>query len=176
MATGWPCRHPERVAARGRPIVSRSRSATACGRGCERRQPIATATSPCCSSTAGGLLGGLCAIGVPRKHAFRIVEDIALDSTPPIRRKAFEMLTGTAVETRTIAAALRLPTTTARRALEDLCAQGLAVRTRGKNDEGEEKKGGADLWQIDPEWAGWRAKWAAGTAVPPEPPEYNLDV
>jgi hypothetical protein len=103
------------------------------------------------------LLGGLNVIGVPRKHAFRIIEDIALDSTPPIRRHAFELLTETAAETRGIAAALRLPTNTGRRALEDLCAQGLAVRTRGKNEAGEEKKGGADLWQIDPEWTDWRA-------------------
>jgi hypothetical protein len=72
--------------------------------------------------------------------------------------------------------ALRLPTTTTRRALEDLCAQGLAVRTRGKTDEGEEKKGGADLWQIDPEWAGWHAKWAATMAIPPETLSHNPDV
>jgi hypothetical protein len=119
------------------------------------------------------LLGGLCAIGVPRKHALRIVEDIALDSVPPIRRRAFEMLTETAVETRVIATALKLPTTTARRALEDLAAQGLAVRTRGKTDEGQEKKGGADLWQLDPEWTCWHAKWAATADIPPIPPGHN---
>jgi hypothetical protein len=117
------------------------------------------------------LLGGLTAIGVPRKRAFRIVEDIAMHSTPPIRRHAFEMLTETPTETRVIATALRLPTTTTRRALEDLCAQCLAVRTKGKTDEGEEKKGGADLWQIDPEWADWHAKWAASANAAPLQPE-----
>jgi hypothetical protein len=106
------------------------------------------------------LLGGLGGIGVPRKHAMRIIEDITLDSTPPTRRHVFEMLTETATETRVIAIALRLPTTTTRRTLEDLAAQGLAVRTRGKTAEGEAKKGGADLWEIDPEWADWNAKWA----------------
>jgi hypothetical protein len=114
------------------------------------------------------LLGGLVAIGVHREHAMRIIEDITLDSTPPIRRHAFELLTETATETRIIATALRLPTITARRALEDLCAQGLAVRTRGKTEKGEEKKGGADLWEVDPEWADWRANWAATLTMTPE--------
>jgi hypothetical protein len=54
-----------------------------------------------------------------------------------------------------------------------LAAQGLAVRTRGKTDEGQEKKGGADLWQLDPEWTCWHAKWAATADIPPIPPGHN---
>jgi hypothetical protein len=107
------------------------------------------------------LLGGLCAIGVPRKHALRIMENIALNSVPPVRRRAFDLLTETATPTRDIATSLGLPTNTTRRVLEDLAAQGLAERTRAKNEDGEEKKGGADLWSIDFEWTDWRAKWAA---------------
>jgi hypothetical protein len=58
-----------------------------------------------------------------------------------------------------------LPTTTTRRTLEELTAHGLAVRTRDKTDDGEEKKAGADLWHLDPEWTEWRTTWAA-TATP----------
>jgi hypothetical protein len=98
------------------------------------------------------------------------MENIALDSVPPIRRRAFELLTEDATETRVIATALKLPTNTTRRVLEDLATQSLAVRTRAKTDEGKEKQSGADLWEVDPEWADWRAKWAATVAVPPIPP------
>ena len=87
------------------------------------------------------LLAGLSSIGVPRQHALRIIEDVALASTPPIRRHAFELLTKTPTETRVIAKALRLPTTTARRALEELCAHGLAVRSRGRTKPAKRRKG-----------------------------------
>jgi hypothetical protein len=107
------------------------------------------------------LFAGLNAIGLSRAEALFIVEDVALNSTPPIRRHAFETLTGTPIETRVVAKALRLPTTTARRALEELAAHGLATRTRGHGEDGEEKKGGADLWALDPEWTNWATKWQA---------------
>jgi hypothetical protein len=106
------------------------------------------------------LFVGLVAIGFPRERALRIIEDIALDSTPPIRRHAFETLTITPTATRDIARAIGLPTTTARRALEELVAHGLATRSRKENEGGEEKEGGADLWALDPEWGEWPAKWA----------------
>jgi DNA-binding transcriptional MocR family regulator len=107
------------------------------------------------------LFAGLTVIGVAREDAMRIIEDIALASTPPIRRHAFETLTETPTETREIAKRLKLPTTTTRRALEELAAHGLAERSRGETEEGAEKKGGADLWALDPEWTDWPAKWAA---------------
>ena len=105
------------------------------------------------------LRGGLIAIGVPRSHAMWLIEDIALASTPPIRRHAFETLNDTPTATRDIAKVLKLPTNTTRRALEELAAHGLATRTRGKTEEGEEKQGGADLWAVDPEWSDWRERW-----------------
>jgi len=109
------------------------------------------------------LFCGLVAIGLSRKQALRIVEDVALDSTPPIRRHAFETLNDKPTPTRDIARALHLPTTTTRRALEELAAHGLANRSRNLDDEtGKEKEGGADLWVIDPEWEDWATKWAIG--------------
>jgi hypothetical protein len=116
------------------------------------------------------LFAGLVAIGVSRNQAVRIVEDIALDSAPPIRRHAFEMLTDVPATTRDIAKALGLPTVTARRILEELVANGLAVRTRDRNGQdgdepAQEKKGGADRWALDAEWEHWPAKWAATNAA-----------
>jgi hypothetical protein len=107
------------------------------------------------------LLAGFHVIGLDRKIAMRLVEDIALDSTPPTRRRAFESLTDKPTATREIARGLKLPTNTTRRVLEDLVAQGLATRSRAKKESGEEKDGGADLWALDPEWEDWSATWAA---------------
>src|SRR5262249_46362587 len=107
------------------------------------------------------LLAGLAAIGVDRSLALRIVEDVCMASTPPIRRHAFEPLTTTPPTPRDTAKALRLPSLTTRRTLEELAVHGLATRTRGQKEDGEEKQGGADLWALDPEWEDWPKRWAA---------------
>ena len=90
------------------------------------------------------LLAGLDVIGVERETALKIVEKVALDSVPPIRRKAYEALVGSPKKTREVATALDLPTATVRRALEDIAAHGLATRQRAKTDEG--KDGRDDIW------------------------------
>jgi hypothetical protein len=90
------------------------------------------------------LLAGLDVIGLDREIALEIVEKVALDSVPPIRRKVYEGLAGGTQKTREIAEALDLPTTTVRRALEDIAAHGLATRQRSKTDEG--KDGRDDEW------------------------------
>ena len=108
------------------------------------------------------LLVGLDAIGLDREEAMQLVEAIAMDCCPPQRVKAYFLLLRSDEEqkTRTIADAMGLPTMTSRRILEDLAAQGLALRRRGKRGEGEdeaqddgEKKGGADFWRINPDWS-----------------------
>jgi hypothetical protein len=101
------------------------------------------------------LLAGLTVIGVPRKHAMRIIEDVALASTPPIRRHAFEMLTETPAETQ---AAHHHSSKGTRRFGR---AWPRRAHKRGKTEKGEEKKGGADFWHVDPEWADWHEKWRA---------------
>jgi hypothetical protein len=100
------------------------------------------------------LLAGLTVIGVDRSRAFRIIKNIALASTPPIRLAAFHLLDENLATTRDIARQLRLPTITAKRALEDLTAHGLAIRERPTADDGTEQKGGADRWRLDPSWQG----------------------
>ena len=88
------------------------------------------------------LLAGLDTLGVDRDMALKVVETVAMDSTPPIRRRAYEYLTGVAlqVETADVAVGLGLPTNTVRRHLEDLAANGLIKLVPGGNGE-------ADQWE-----------------------------
>jgi hypothetical protein len=95
------------------------------------------------------LLAGLDTLGVDRTIAFSVVETVAMDSVPPLRRRAYEHLLGqkdrdgqnALVATPAIAAAVGLPTITVRRALEDLAAYQLVRRvTQGQ--------GNPDLWGV----------------------------
>jgi hypothetical protein len=89
------------------------------------------------------LLAGLDTLGVDRELALDVVEAVAMDSVPPIRRRAYGFLASASdggVETTDVANALSLPTVTVRRALEDLAAYDLAVRT-------SQGQGKADVWR-----------------------------
>ena len=84
------------------------------------------------------LLVGLDAIGLERRQAMELAKTITMDSCPPLRVKTFNLLQEAEKDTaalgerttRQIALDLRLPTVTARRVLEELAAQGLAIRRR----------------------------------------------
>jgi hypothetical protein len=106
------------------------------------------------------LLAGLDTLGIERPTALDVVESVAMDSVPPIRRNAYEHLNaedrelefvrdkddaviGTGTPTSEVAKALDLPTNTVRRALEDLNAYGLAQRI-------VQGPGKPDLW--NPRW------------------------
>jgi len=95
------------------------------------------------------LLAGLATLGLDRATAFDVVEAVALDSVPPLRRRAFEHLqkSSAEIDTKEIARALDLPTNTVRRALEDLAAYRLITR----NSQGQGK---ADLWAVRGEQTG----------------------
>jgi hypothetical protein len=92
------------------------------------------------------LLAGLDVLGVERGTALAVVETVALDSVPPLRRQAYEHLhrardlTGgfAMLTTADVAQSLRLPTNSVRRILEDLAAYDLVQREgkgKGKSDE-----------------------------------------
>lgn len=87
------------------------------------------------------LLAGLGAIGVRRDVAWQVVEKAALDSVPALRLAVLVALhaAGFPLETGSLAVALRYPTTTVRRAAEDLTAHGLVLRESGG-------QGKADRW------------------------------
>jgi hypothetical protein len=89
------------------------------------------------------LLAGLDALGVEREMAMKVVETVAMDSVPPLRRRAYEWLEKQKVYTATgkIAEALGLPTNTVRRILENLVAYDLVTCEKGK-------KGEADKWAV----------------------------
>lgn len=100
------------------------------------------------------LLDGLDVIGCPPSERWRLVVKVALDSMPAIRLATLRHLVGTGVPVTAKGTAEQLgyPTTTARRALEDLTAHGV-VRRDGT--------GTADEWRPS-DWltARW---WATGT-------------
>jgi hypothetical protein len=105
------------------------------------------------------LLAGMSVLGVKRSAALCAIRDVALDSVPPIRRKAYEYLgsndcrwetrdadgklTDCGYSTSSIAVRLGLPTNTVRRALEDLAAYDVLERTR-------QGAGKPDLWAVRP--------------------------
>jgi hypothetical protein len=106
------------------------------------------------------LLAGLDTLGVDRTKALTIVKRVALDSVPPLRRRAYDCVIkyGRAtppdpVETADVAIELGLPTNTARRILEDLAAHGLVLRR-------SQGPGKADIWDPTP----WEAEEAAAAA------------
>jgi hypothetical protein len=88
------------------------------------------------------LLVGVTAIGAPRVEAWRVVSKVALDCIPALRLRVITMLAGAnvPVDTTTVATAIKYPTQTTRRALEDLAAHGVVKRQPGG-------KGKADLWE-----------------------------
>jgi hypothetical protein len=91
------------------------------------------------------LLAGLDTLGIGRATALDVVEAVAMDSVPPIRRRAYEYLqsvTDDFAETSAVATAIELPTMTARRALEDLAAYQLVERI-------SQGPGKPDLWKIN---------------------------
>jgi hypothetical protein len=107
------------------------------------------------------LLAGLDALGMDRKRALKVVEDVALDSVPPLRRRAYECVRKYSerhnpVETADVAIDLGLPTNTARRILEELAAHGLVIRR-------SQGKGKPDIWDAAP-WEAEEARQAAAEA------------
>jgi hypothetical protein len=94
------------------------------------------------------LLAGLDVIGVTRPVAWSVIVWAALDSIPALRRSVMDALLAAeeAIDTPKLAEALDYPTSTAKRALEDLTAHGIARRvTRGQGRN-------ADTWHLT-EWA-----------------------
>jgi hypothetical protein len=101
------------------------------------------------------LLAGLDTLGLDRQIALDVVESVALDSVPPLRRNIYRYLcepiapsiqlppAGPPLPTRSttdIAKAVRLPSSTVRRGLEDLTSYGLANHL-------SQGQGVASLWQ-----------------------------
>ncbi len=77
------------------------------------------------------LLAGLDSIGCERNQAFAIVTKAALDSIPALRLLCLRALEQhSELDTNQVATAARYPTSTTRRALEDLVAHGLVERER----------------------------------------------
>jgi hypothetical protein len=91
--------------------------------------------------TLAQLLAGLDVLGVERSAALDLVRSVAKASAPAVRVSLLELLVRSdgPLTTTVVGQALRYPTSTARRTLEDLQAHGLVLRESGG-------KGKADAW------------------------------
>lgn len=88
----------------------------------------------------GQMFSGLQALGLDRDTAWWLVAKIGMDCIPALRRQALELLADSGeITTADVATWLKHPTTTVRRALEDLNAYGVVHRIKGNRD---------DSWQI----------------------------
>jgi hypothetical protein len=89
------------------------------------------------------LFHGMEMLGAPPDECWRLVTKVALDSIPDIRRRVFQYLQplDTPAATKAIAVAIHYPTSTCRRACEDLEAHGVLTR----HDQGQGK---ADEWEL----------------------------
>jgi hypothetical protein len=100
------------------------------------------------------LLEGLRLLGVPDEHAWRLVVKVGFDSMPAQRRRVLRQLATGAFTTTGVATELGLPTTTARRTLEDLAAHGLLSREKTREQ--------ADTWRL----TAWSRQTLAAVTVP----------
>ena len=101
------------------------------------------------------MLAALRALGVTEREAWTLTHRLALDSMPALRRSVLhELVDRDETTTRQVADRLGLPTTTVRRALEDLAAHGIATRSGGKGSQGDSYRLSAfarDHWPCVPE-------------------------
>ena len=121
-------------------FVTRCRSAVERDGYTREIELIAGAESPGrLAITLKRLHDGLATIGTDCATRWRIIRRVGLDSMPVMRRRVFEQtaLAGE-VDTKALGITLGYPTTTTRRALEDLAAYGVLVRGAG---------GVADRWR-----------------------------
>jgi len=89
-------------------------------------------------------------IGLTQAEAWTLIERVGLDSIPKLRRAILDELDGrlSLASTTAIAEAVRHPTQTTRRSLDDLAAHQMVVKVSG----GEGK---ADKWALAPQTREW---------------------
>ena len=99
----------------------------------------------------GQLLVAMRVIGVPERHVWPLLAQIALDGMHPLRRRVLEQAVANRgpMTTATFAARLDLPHTSVRRHLEDLGARGVLARVHFTDPE---------AW-VASEWT--RERWEA---------------
>lgn len=118
------------------------------------------------------LMLGMRILGVSASESWRVISTVALDCIPSVRRSALEFLMRNhgAQGTAQIAQALAKPSSTTRRALEDLVIHNVIERHSARanaddvplsEDEGEAGRGGrdkrSDYWSVTPQTANlWR--------------------
>ena len=99
------------------------------------------------AQTLRRLYAGMLAVGLDHATAWRLVAKTGLDCIPKLRRAILDILLAAPdwMGTRAIATKVQHPTTTTRRALEDLHAHGVVDRRPPEKGKGDGK---SDLWQV----------------------------
>ncbi len=102
------------------------------------------------------LLGGMTAIGVESKEAWRVVRKVALDSIPPVRRAALEVLLKTKGKMTLLTvikqARLKCSEQTVRRTLEELSVHGI-IDSKVEIEPDEERRGTGKTCYEATRWA-----------------------
>lgn len=105
------------------------------------------------------LFGALLALGTDRARIWTLLERVALDSMPLVRRNALSVLFGRdKADTQEIGNTMKVPTVTARRGLEDLAAYGVVDRIVGG-------PGLPDRWQLS-DWTRTTLRAAGVSEIP----------
>ncbi len=110
-------------------------------------------------TTIARLLCGLRAIGADKETCWHVINKVALDSMPALRWTLIDVLANAVepIDTTKIGIQTGYPSTTTRRALEDLTAHGVVRR----HSQGQGK---ADLWELSE----WTVKRLAAVNAPTE--------
>jgi hypothetical protein len=111
------------------------------------------------------LLAGLDWLGVERETGWEIIRKVAFDCITKTRRAVIDHLRADPDilhETTAVAVAVRYPTSTARRALEDLAVHGLCERQKGGN---------SDSWRL----SAWTKEMLAYAVPEKSPPPIYAD-
>jgi hypothetical protein len=103
---------------------------------------------------------GIASLEADRETAMAVVKRVAMDSVPPMRRKALEFIEGAGAkqETRAVAQHLGLPTLQAKRVLEDLAARQLVARE-------SQGQGKSDVWGLHGEPNPQNTLWGSGEVL-----------
>jgi hypothetical protein len=118
------------------------------------------------AKTLGQLWRACGLLGLNRKDAWSVVRRVGVDSIPKLRGAILDHLhqkRPEAVETSRIAEAVGHPTTTTRRALEDLAAHGVVIRRVSG-------AGKSDLWELSRRTLMWRDRFTTVPVLSDTPP------
>jgi len=113
---------------------------------------------------------GLLAIGVDEARVWELLRKMGLDSIPNMRRATLQYLVACKVtqSTRAVALGMKRPTSSVKRALEELLCYELVTREGNKPIDDDSDAGGKDLWALSD---ATRQQWELVSQPPKNEPQ-----